>query len=129
MICDKTQLDKCFGVLSEWSSMNHIDINKKKSRILVFDSTPPLSEGKYYNGYPIVGMYKYLGVWMNNRLCLSFQVTSSADKLRAYYVKNKKLVRTYFSPRSLIKIFNYSQKSRMVYGMSSDMIHANSIIS
>jgi hypothetical protein len=73
-------------------------------------------------------MYKYLGVWINSRLSFAYQVTSSADRLKAYYARNKKLIRTYFSPRSLIKIFNYYQKSRLVYGMSSDMINTQTVI-
>ena len=75
-----------------------------------------------------MSMYKYLGVLINNRLSFANQITSSGDRLKAYYARNKKLIRTYFSPRSLIKIFNYYQKSRLVYGMSSDMLNSQTVV-
>ena len=127
IICNKSQLDKCFAVLEDWSVKNKIEINKKKSGILAFDNLPKLCEGKVYNDFPLVRNYKYLGVWVNDSITFSYQITKSKDRLRDYCKRNKKLIRTYFSPRSLIKIFNYYQKSRMVYGMSSDMIQTEGV--
>ena len=128
VICDKNQLDQCIDVLDKWSTVNKIDINRKKSGILVFGPTPPLTEDSRYRDYPIVRSYRYLGIWVNDNLNFSLQVARSGDKLRAYCARNKRLIRSYFSPRSLIKIFNYYQKSRLVYGMSSDLIQGSTMI-
>ena len=127
IIADRYQLDKCIDILDNWSALNGIAINRKKSGIMVFDRVPDLCEERSYREYPIVDMYKYLGVYVNERLTLEFQATTGGHKLQKYIDRNKLLIRKYFSPRSLIKIFNYYQKSRLVYGMSSDLIHANSV--
>lgn len=127
IIADRYQLDKCIDILDEWSLNNGIAINRKKSGIIVFDRVPDLCEDRCYREYPIVDMYRYLGVYVNERLTLEFQATTGGNKLQKYVDRNRFLIRKYFSPRSLIKIFNYYQKSRLVYGMSSDLIHMNSI--
>jgi hypothetical protein len=65
---------------------------------------------------------------MDDTIHFSRQITRNGDRMKDYYTRNKKLIRTYFSPSSLIKIFNYYQKSRMVYGMNSDMVQKETAI-
>ena len=119
VICyEKPQLDKVTEILERWSIENKIEINKKKSGILMLQGTTVL---KTLNGFPIVDNYKYLGVTMNSKLNCPWHLHKTKKRLEEYIHRNKLLLDKYFSPRSLLKIFNYYQKSRLTYGMSSFM--------
>ena len=118
-ICiEMEELNTSIDILERWCENNHIGVNKNKSGIMIIQGYTELNQ---YRGYPIVGTYKYLGVQINNELDCPLQQAMAKKRLNVYVERNKKLLSEYFSPRSLLKIFNYFQKSRICYGLSSFM--------
>jgi hypothetical protein len=100
--------------LMNWCIVNGIEVNKKKSGVmLLYNET----QEKEILGFPIVDNYKYLGVTINYKMKCPLHLYKTKTKLNQYITRNKKLLHKYFSPRSLLKIFNYYQKSRLCYAM------------
>jgi len=117
VICeDKQQLDNSISIVEQWSKRNLININKKKSGIMCIKGK---LLDKEHRGYPVVKDYKYLGVVITDKLKCDKHITNIASKLKAYTSRNRMLRHTKFSVRSLILIFNYFTKSRLLYGMSA----------
>ena len=52
-------------LLENWAATNEIEVNKKKSGILVVDDRNNMHQ---YKGYPIRVTYKYLGMKLNSQL-------------------------------------------------------------
>ncbi|MBC7088764.1 MAG: hypothetical protein H5T96_09920, partial [Tissierellales bacterium] len=91
---DQKTLMKIIEVIEEWSKENNMKINKSKSAILEFKHRmkrkSDLEIGDNILGYPIVGEYKYLGTWFNQKLTMSTQIK--------HIEKNMNFIRTKLSP-------------------------------
>jgi len=67
----QSQLRRSVDVVEEWSAEYNIKLNSSKSGIL---EIPPkhrdsvMTIGTFFNGIPVVDIYKYLGVWLNQKL-------------------------------------------------------------
>jgi hypothetical protein len=53
------------------------------------------------------------------KLSCKVNTTEVNKRLKAYFTKKKLLLKKHFNPKSLIRIFQYFQKSRLFYGMSA----------
>ncbi|MFM7851446.1 MAG: RNA-directed DNA polymerase, partial [Flammeovirgaceae bacterium] len=115
-ICsDMNQLIATTKTLEYWANENKIEINKKKSGILIVndDSADPNS----IEGYSVVNEYKYLGILLDNKLNPKRHISSINAKLKTYLKRNKMLHKKFFTPFSLIRIADYFVKSRLSYGL------------
>lgn len=97
---------------------NGMIVNKKKSGILIMNSDYKDNEIFDINGYPIKENYRHLGLNMNNGLNPMTTLFEINNKLNIYVQRGKMLFRQYFTPKSLVLISNYYQKSRIIYGLS-----------
>ena len=116
-ICrDLEELYCLIKVIRKWSSENEIEINEKKSGILIVndDGTDP----NFIEKFPVLSEYKYLGVILNNKLDPRYNISAVNNKLKDYFKRNRMLHKKYFTPMSLIRITNYFVKSRISYGLS-----------
>jgi hypothetical protein len=113
---NRKELDKVINTVEQWSNRNLIGVNKKKSGIMCIQGK---AKEKTIRDYPVVKEYKYLGILINDKLRCDSHITNINDKLKQYIKRNFMLQQTKFSIRTLFMIFNYFQKSRMLYGMSS----------
>ena len=85
------QLKKCIKVVEQWSTDNGMELNKKKSGILVFSSRTArdipyminISDKNFsrwgpatkeISGVPIVQKYKYLGTYLDSKLLMQTQL-------------------------------------------------------
>ena len=93
-----------------------IKINKKKSGILVVHNDSKTIQK--FKGYPIVPRYKYLGVVMDSHLNPRESVDGINKKIAIYLQRNYWLMKKYFTPKSLVTISTYYQRSRLIYGMN-----------
>ena len=77
------------SVIDQWSVINGMKLNKKKSAIVEFiprHAKKTNFESNELEGVPIVNKYKYFGLWMNQRLTLDDQylhIKKKSDFLRA----------------------------------------------
>ena len=65
------ELSRAIKIIEEWSNKARIPINLRKSGILNIRKTNKTSKivlGSTYMNYPIVEKYKYLGVWIDEKL-------------------------------------------------------------
>jgi len=65
------QLDRAIKIINEWSASAGIPINLRKSgipNVRKNDRTRKIVHGEAYQNYPIVEKYKYLGVWIDEKL-------------------------------------------------------------
>ena len=117
VICrDEKELALTIRRLEEWAARNHIAVNRKKSGIMVIHKDT--KRWTMFRGYPIVNKYKFLGVTMNQNLNPMESLKNNNARLSVYLKRSTWLMKKYFTPKSLITIHNYFQKSRMVYGMN-----------
>ena len=84
------QLLKCIKLIDEWCSINKIDINRKKSRILILNKR--INKNQTQNEiekYPIVKNYKYLGITLDEKLNFKdhFEITKKKVTQRANTLK------------------------------------------
>ena len=59
------QLLNILNKIEKWSILNGINVNKKKSGIMILKGTDDRSE---IEGYPIIKQYKYLGITIDNKM-------------------------------------------------------------
>ena len=119
VICQSdSELFSVMDVLDKWCISNHFTVNKKKSGIFVI-ANGSLRDSDEICGYPIKLRYKYLGINFNNKMNPMPHLDEVDKKLIIYIKKNQLLIKQYFSPKTLIQIANYFQKSRLIYGMAS----------
>ena len=102
--------------LAIWSELNEIDINKKKSGILIIDRDK--NDMKDYKGYPVKVTYKYLGIKLDYNLSPRFGLAETNKRLETYMKRNKWISKKYFTPKGLMTLASYYQHSRIGYGMS-----------
>jgi hypothetical protein len=115
-ICaDKKELENTIITLQNWCDNNKIEINHKKSGILIVNGDS--DDCNTIFNYPVVNEYKYLGILLNSKLEANYHISKLNNKLSDYFKKNKMLHKQYFTPFSLIRIINYFVKSRLTYGL------------
>lgn len=117
VICkNKQELDKVIDILENWATTNEIAVNKKKSGILIVDNDR--NNMHQYKGYPIRVTYKYLGMKLNNQLNPLSGLEETKKKLDVFLMRNNWINRFTLTPKSLINLSMYYQRSRVIYGMS-----------
>jgi hypothetical protein len=116
IICkDKESLQEVMRTIEAWSEFNGISVNKKKSGILIIDG---YDSARDICGFPVVLKYKYLGVSLDTNLNCISHIANIKGKLDKYLRKTFMLNMNYFSVKSILQIFDYYHKSRLLYGMS-----------
>ena len=116
VICEnETTLVEVMKVIHRWSEENGIMVNKKKSGILVIQGK---EDRKEINGYPIVKRYKYLGVLIDSQLNCKDHIQSVRKRLESYFSRNFMINSRFFSVKSILTLFGYFQRSRLLYGMN-----------
>jgi hypothetical protein len=68
-------------------------------------------------GYPVITEYKYLGIMIDNKLRITKHIGNIDKKLKEYFSRNFILNKRYFSVKSIMQIFGYFHKSRLLYGL------------
>ena len=117
VICkNKEELDKVIDCLENWATTNEIDVNKKKSGILIIDNDR--NNMHRYKGYPIKVTYKYLGMKLNGQLSPMTGLEETKKKLEVYLMRSNWINKSTLTPKSLINLSMYYQRSRVIYGMS-----------
>ena len=114
---DDLQLLRVVNVTERWSRANMVKINYKKSGIMYLGVC--VTEVKVLFNFPVVEKYTYLGVTINFQLNCITHIHNVNGRVSAYLSRNRKLLFKFFSPRSLLKIHHYFQRSRLVYGLSA----------
>lgn len=125
IICrDEKELLKVMSILDEWTMENKILVNKKKSGVLIVDCNK--RERKEINGYHAKTNYRYLGMVLYRAIDPRGSVIFVNNKLQDYLTRNNRIIKKYFTPRSLIILGRYYQESKIIYGLNGflDMSHA-----
>ncbi len=102
------ELRRIIHVLNEWSTKAGIPINLKKSSILNIrknDKTTKIVSGNVFLGYPIVEKYKYLGVWIDEKLDPETHVKLYRPKVRYLVNRFRLLPKRSITPRFLIDLW------------------------
>ena len=68
-------------------------------------------------GYPVINQYKYLDITIDNKMENNYHVVIIDKKLSEHFTRNYLLNKIYFSVKSIIVIFGYFHKSRLLYGL------------
>ena len=117
VICkNKAELNKVIDLLEGWATSNEIAVNRKKSGILVIDNDR--NDMHHHRGYPVKMTYKYLGIKLNNQLSPLSGLEETKKKLAVYLMRNNWINKFTLTPKSLINLSMYYQRSRVIYGMS-----------
>ena len=73
---------------------------------------------KEHRGYPCIEKYKYLGVLINCKLN-NLENIYINNEIKVYQKRNNWIIqKNFFSSRSLLKIYSYFVKSRLLYEAS-----------
>jgi hypothetical protein len=112
---DYNKLEKTIDILETWCYNNKIEINKKKSGIIIINGDS--LDSSCIRDYNVVNEYKYLGIMLNSSLNNYSHINNINEKIKIYLKRNKYLHREYFSVNSLLCIIEYFIKSRLSYGM------------
>ena len=116
VMCDgEENLFKAMDIIEKWSGLNDIEVNKKKSGILIIQNQRGNEE--HIRGYPVKNWYKFLGVRLDYNLSPMIHLTKVRELLDVYTKRNEWLLKEYFSPKSLVQLCQYFQCSRLSYGM------------
>ena len=75
----KSNLREVIRVLKKWSAENNLGLNAAKSGVMEFlprqgKDNITLDIGKEFEGIPIVACYKYLGMWVDQKLYMGLQL-------------------------------------------------------
>ena len=116
VICDREhRLNEAMDLIETWAGQNDIEVNKKKSGILVIQNDN--NKEKEYRGYPVKNWYKYLGIRMNKELNPMVHLEETRKRLNVYIKRNEYLINEYFSPKTRVQLCQYFQETRLAYGM------------
>ena len=100
-----SQLNKVIEIIRNWSRANEIPINFDKSGILNIlsrkNSLPMIRDAKI-SDVPVVGSYKYLGIWLNETLDPAFHLEKKEGKVDFLTRKLKIIPKHSTTPRLLI---------------------------
>ena len=115
VICEnRNELIRVIKNIDKWCNNNGISVNKKKSGIMIIKGKKEFSE---FGGYPIIEQYKYLGVLIDKNMSIEKHIKMINDRIDIYFQKNYVLNKRYFSVKSIILLFGYFQKARLLYGL------------
>jgi len=86
ILCDSlSELQECSEIIEVWSKENNLFINKSKFAVLEFSNRRgrklSLVINETFAGFPIVDHYKYLGVWLNQKLTLDTHISHMNKKI------------------------------------------------
>ena len=86
------QLRKVISAIKQWSIENNLKLNEAKSGIVEFlprtgRTTTALELGDKFEGIPIVDSYKYLGLWLNQKLTMQPQMDHILKKTNFITIK------------------------------------------
>ena len=72
---------------------------------------------EYIRDYPVIKEYKYFVKMIDNKLRITKHIVNIYKKLKEYFNRNFILNKRYFSVKSIMLIFGYFHKSRLLYGL------------
>ena len=102
------QLRKAVEIIEDWSNKAGIPINYKKSGILNIiktTKTQKIIEKEIFMNYPIVKKYKYLGVWLDEKLDPKTHLDAYKSKI-GYLINRFRIIpKKSITPRFLINIW------------------------
>jgi len=117
VLCEgRSQLMNVIKIIDKWTELNKINVNKLKSGIMILNNYKDIEEDNI-EGYPIINEYKYLGILINDKMNIQNHIGSIDKKLKEYFERNYVLNKRYFSVKSIMSIFGYFHKSRLLYGL------------
>ena len=90
-------------------------MNKLKSGIMILNNQK--IEENNIEEYPIIKEYKYLDILINDKMNIQNHIGSIDKKLDEYFEKNYVLNKRYFSVKSIMLIFGYFHKSKLLYDL------------
>ena len=115
VICkDYAQFINVTNILGEWCINNKIEVNKKKSAVMFLGQDKNCQKTDL-RGYSKEKIYKYLGLHIDKDINPEVSLKKQFEKLDEYLVRNKWLIKKYFTPKTLIQISQYFQFSRIGY--------------
>ena len=118
VLCEgKNQLMNIIKIIDKWTILNKINVNKAKSGIMIISKNIKEDNDNNIEGYPIITKYKYLGILINDKMNIQSHIGNIDKKLDEYFTKNYVLNKRYFSVKSIMLIFGYFHKSRLLYGL------------
>jgi hypothetical protein len=116
MLYNEMSLRAAIKVIEDWCNKNDIELNKKKSGIIVLNNHEEL-KAIVIEGIPVVKSYKYLGVLIDDKLKIDKHITEIEEKVKTYFIRYNWLKKRYFTPSCLMVLIEYFIKSRLLYGM------------
>ena len=102
------ELNRAIKIIEEWSNKTRIPINLRKSGILNIrksNKTSKIVLGSEYMNYPIVEKYKYLGVWIDEKLNPDTHLESYKPKINYLINRFKIIPKNSITPRYLINLW------------------------
>jgi hypothetical protein len=115
MCTDRANLLLIMQTIKEWADENEIEINKKKSGIMIINDDG--KDPSDIKGYPVVSEYKYLGVMLDSKMSPITHIANVRKHINTYLKRNRYLYKKQFTPMSLLRLIDYFVKSRLSYGM------------
>ena len=116
VLCEgRSQLISVIHIIDKWTQLNKINVNKLKSGIMILNNYK--IEEDNIEGYPIIKEYKYLGIIINDKMNIQNHIDSIDKKLKEYFERNYVLNKRYFSVKSIMLIFGYFHKSKLLNGL------------
>ena len=81
----KSNLRNIINLLKSWSKENNLELNASKSGIIEFlprrgKANMQLTIGEEFEGIPVVSCYKYLGMWVDQKLYMTTQLDQIKKK-------------------------------------------------
>ena len=107
-------INQLLNKIERWSESNGIKVNKKKNGIMILKGNKDRIE---IEGYPVIKEYQYLGITINDKMEKNKHVCNIDKKIGEYFTRNYVLNKRYFSVKSIMLIFGYFHKSRLLYGL------------
>jgi hypothetical protein len=102
------QMRKAIEIIEEWSNKAGIPINFKKSGILNIvktTRTPKIIQEEIFGNYPVVKKYKYLGVWLDEKLDPKTHIEAYKNKI-GYLINRFRIIpKKSVTPRFLINLW------------------------
>ena len=94
------QLSNVLKIIDNWTKLNGINVNKKKSGIMILKNK--IENNDNIDGYPIINKYKYLGIIINDKMTIQSHIGNIDKKLKKYFEKNYILNKRFFSVKSIM---------------------------
>ena len=74
--------------------------------------------------YPIINKVKYLSIMINDKINIQNHIGNIDKKLKKYFEKYYILNKIFFSVKSIMLIFGYFHKSRLLYDVPAFTDHS-----